>query len=258
MSDAETLLLLGEDHTTYGEVEVRTLNEGRTACAIGPGRAPTAASAVAKFHPNEDAVLVVDDGDGVLLAVADAHHGREASHRLLRRLSERLAPDLPNLHELAEAVAAPADDLESDPDSFSETTLLVAVYQRRARRGFGLSFGDSSAFLVGGSEAPRRLARKRDLFVTPARPDSLVRDRAESFRFLGAPDRLLLVFTDGVDECRYGRPDRSIQPSHLDTLFDRVGPEAEAYARALARMAMDGVDGNPGGEDNLALAVAVM
>jgi hypothetical protein len=256
MRPVETALLLGEEHTAYGELGFRALGAGRTACAISPGLRPTAASSVAKFDPNEDALLAMDAGDRVLLAVADAHHGRLSSHDLLRSLAERLSPDLPNLHALTEALAAQVET--GDPGSLSETTLAVVVYDRRARRGFGLSFGDSSVLLVGGGEEPRRLAEKRHVFVTPLRPQSLARERAMPFRFLGRSGGLLVAFTDGVDECCYRQPERSIRRAHLDRLFGTHGADAEAYARALGRLALEGVDGHPGGEDNLALAVAVL
>jgi len=253
MAALETLLLLGEDHTAYGAFEVRASAGARAACAISRGHRPTASSAPLKVDPNEDAVLVLDDGDAVLLAVADAHHGREAGHRLLERIAKTLTPDVPSLHALAETLAGCAG---AGGDTPSETTLVVAVCQRRARRGFGLSFGDSSAFLVGGDEPPRRLAGKRSTFVSPGDASSLARERGASFRFVGAPGRLLVAFTDGVDECCYGRPALSVGPAHLEALYREVGARAEAYARGLARLALEGVGGHPGGEDNLAIAVA--
>ena len=254
MRPVETVLLLGEEHTAYGELGFRTLGAGRTACAISPGLRPTAASSVAKFDPNEDALLAMDAGDRVLLAVADAHHGRLSSHDLLRSLAERLSPDLPNLHALTEALAAQVET--GEPGSLSETTLAVVVYDRRARRGFGLSFGDSSVLLVG--EARSRVASPRSgtsssrRFARRASPGS-ARSRSGSWARTGS---LLVAFTDGVDECCYRQPERSIRRAHLDRLFGTHGADAEAYARALGRLALEGVDGHPGGEDNLALAVA--
>ena len=255
MSPVETVLLLGEDHTARGAFSCRTLGGGRTACAISVGRESTAESASAKFDPNEDAVLAMDAGDRVLLAVADAHHGRQSSHDLLRQLAERLSPDLPNLHALAEAVAG-IEGVSPESGSFSETTLAVVAYERPTRRGFGLSFGDSSVLLVGGAEEPRRLTEKRNVFVTPVRPESLARERAMTFRFVGEPGCLLLAFTDGVDECCYRHPELSVRRTHLAALFEAHGPDVDAYARALTREALLGVDGNPGGQDNLALAVS--
>lgn len=250
----ETALLLGEAHTAKGRFWCRTLGGGRSACAISPGSAPTPESTAAKFDPNEDGVLVMDSGDAVLLAVADAHHGKQSSHVLLRLLAERLSPDLPNLHELSEAVAG-IEAARSDAIAMSETTLTVVVYGRGTRKGFGLSFGDSSVVLLGDEE-PKRLTKKKNVFVTPARVESLARGRAETFRFVGAPGRLLVAFTDGVDECCYRRPERSIRRAHLQGLFDAHGPDADAYARALVREALMGVDGHPGGQDNVALAAA--
>ena len=255
MSPVATAMLLGEDHTTYGQFDSRVLAGGRTVCAISAGRQIPAESAAAKFDPNEDAVLAMDSGDAVLLAVADAHHGRQSSHELLRALARTLSPDVPNLHELAEALAG-IDPTPPESATMSETTLLVVVYARGSRRGFGLSFGDSSALLVGTDPEPRRLVEKKGVFVTPARPEGLARDRGEAFRFVGAPGGLLVAFTDGIDECCYRDPRRSVRRSHLQALLDRHGPQADAYARALARQALIGVDGHPGGQDNLALAVA--
>jgi hypothetical protein len=39
-------------------------------------------------------------------------------------------------------------------------------------------------------------------------------------------------------------------------LFREVGPRPELYARRLTELALAGVDGNPGGEDNICLAVS--
>lgn len=254
MAAHETLLLLGEDNTDWGAVGIRAGATGRVACAISRGRRPALpSSAPTKVDPNEDAVLALDDGDAVLLAVADAHHGREAGHRLLERIAAGLRTDLPSLHALAEALAGLAGAGGETP---SETTLAVAVCRRSSRRGFGLSFGDSSVFLVGGGEPPRRLAAKRHAFVRPGDALSLARERAVPFRFVGGPGRLLVAFTDGVDECCYGRPALSVGPAHLDDLLRETGALPEAYARALANLALEGVGGNPGGEDNLAVAVA--
>lgn len=256
MSPVETVLLLGEDHTGYGAATCRFVSGRRAACAISAGARPDVPSAAAKFDPNEDAVLVVDAGGSCLLAVADAHYGCEASHRLLARLAETVTPDVANLYELGCAVAS-LSDTEADPDHPSSTTFAVAVLHRVSGHGFALSFGDSSVALVGGEAGVRVLTTRNHGYVTLARPGTLARERAQSFRFLAPPGALLLAYTDGVDECHYGRPETSIQPHHLEVLFGETGPDAETYARRLADLALHGVDGHPGGEDNIALAVAV-
>ena len=47
-----------------------------------------------------------------------------------------------------------------------------------------------------------------------------------------------------------------MRAEHLAALHSEVGPAPEAYARGLTEMALTGVDGNPGGQDNIALVVA--
>jgi hypothetical protein len=64
------------------------------------------------------------------------------------------------------------------------------------------------------------------------------------------------AFTDGVDECHYGHPKTSIRPHHLRALLAELGPAPEPFARRLLALALCGVDGHPGGEDNAAVAVA--
>jgi hypothetical protein len=262
MADVETVLLLGEAHPRHGRVAHRVLGGGRASAALSAGRSPTPASQAAKFDPNEDAVLVMDAEDACLLAVADGHYGRRASHGLLEGLARVLTPHVATLHELIERLETPGEEA-AGPAGPSASTLSVAVYHRRARRGFGISFGDSSVVLLG-AEGARFLAEKRARYMTPARLPRRARRDGAPFEFevpegdAGGGGGLLVAFTDGVDECCYGRPERSIGASHLAALFERVGPVPSSFVRDLAQLALDGVDGHPGGEDNLAIAATVL
>jgi hypothetical protein len=254
MGGHETLLLLGALSETPGAVESRAVADGRSACAISAGGAE--AMGRVKHDLNEDAVLVMDAGDSVLLAAADAHYGNTASHFLLQQIAAHVSPDVRNLYELGDAIEA-LEPGRIDRDDPSETTLIVVVMQRHTRRGFGLSFGDSSCVLLPLDDEPRVLNEKQPGFVTLARPVSLGRRWAHTFRFMAASGDLLLVYTDGVDECHYRQPRTSVRPRHLAQVLAETGNDPKRYAEGLAALALSGVDGYPGGEDNLAIAVAV-
>ena len=88
-----------------------------------------------------------------------------------------------------------------------------------------------------------------------ARPRSLDPRHASSFAFEAAPGELVLAFTDGINECHYRYPETSVSPQHLQSLLAEIGAEPERYARRLVEMALAGVGGHPGGQDNIALVV---
>jgi hypothetical protein len=73
---------------------------------------------------------------------------------------------------------------------------------------------------------------------------------------VGAGD-MVLAFTDGIDECHYRRPATSMLPHHIVASVaegQRRPPEVVAI---LARQALGGVDGNLGGQDNIAVLAAI-
>jgi hypothetical protein len=96
--------------------------------------------------------------------------------------------------------------------------------------------------------------RKNRDYVSPWSAGALDPRRALEFGFSVAPGELVVAFTDGVDECHYGKPDTSIGKRHLWNLLPDAGGSPEHYVRALAELALQGVGGNPGGQDNLAIA----
>jgi hypothetical protein len=65
-----------------------------------------------------------------------------------------------------------------------------------------------------------------------------------------------MAFTDGIDECHYRSPATSLGSAQFVELFDEVGAAPEIYCGRLAQWALDGLDGHPGGQDNLAQVVA--
>jgi hypothetical protein len=252
---SETLLLLGEAHTVYDRVTVQALPGGASAGAITAGCRPDAPWGFAKVDRNEDGLLVRDDGRHCLLAVADAHYGRDASHALLEGLAGAVTPDVAAVDDLLHVIGRLGTP-RADPDHPSETTLLVLTLDRQEGAGFGVSYGDSTAAILDPTTGVRVLNEKTPRYVTPARPSSLRAHGAVRFRFRTRPGQLLVAFTDGVDECHYGRPQTSIRPHHLRALLAEVGAEPEGFARRLLDLALRGVDGHPGGEDNAAVAVA--
>ncbi len=255
-----TMLLLGADETEYGAFTVQPQEPSRTHVALSVGAVPLSASRLAKGSadfPNEDAVLAVDRGAWTLMAVADSHFGHRASQVLLERMRDALAADaaLPATPSaLVELLAACLGGDRPEGDE-SETTLLVAVADRARARGLGLSFGDSSLYVVSLEEPPRRVSPRNRAYVSPHDPGSFAPGRGSLFEFTFRTGDLLVAFTDGVDECHYRSPDTSIGPRHLHGLFIRTCGEADLFTEALVRLALQGVDGSPGGEDNIALAV---
>jgi serine/threonine protein phosphatase PrpC len=251
-------LELGCDHRDYGRYALGRVS-GQIIWAISVGahpRSPSRRSKGDSQYPNEDGLLAVEQGDRSLLAVADAHFGREASHDLLRELAEKIPPIPASPDELAELVRGLARS-DPAPDYASETTLLIAVYDRAARTGFGLSFGDSTFAIVGEAGHRKPIDRPAAFYASPARPGSLNPDVADTFSFTGSPGDLLLAYTDGIDECHYGKPETSVTPQIMTELWRETGNEPEVYVRRLVELALSGVGRHPGGQDNLAVVAAL-
>jgi len=245
------VLLLGRDHEEYGHVSVVRVSP-RTACAISAGADAEFAAQTQKLHVNEDALLVREDARHTVACVADAHFGREASEALIERLAEALDPVPENPERLAAVLQDVARGRARSP-ARSATSLAICILDRLFRQAFGVSYGDSSVVHVVRGELPQRENRSTTAYVSPSVPSSLAPDHAETFAFSPGEGDLILVFTDGVDECCYRDPDRSVTPEVLHELLARTGHEPEKVARELARLALDGVNGHPGGQDNLAL-----
>jgi len=249
------LLLLGRDHPEYGRYEIRELSPN-TAAAITVGRDLNSPSRQFKGDPaipNEDGLLVIEERDRILIAVADAHFGHHASHDALAWIAEA-ASSVPEEPERLAALLAALSHRESAGDYASRTALLVVAYDRARRHGFGVSFGDCTCALVGANAAFRLNARDA-AFASPADPPSLAPERGAAFQFDSTPNDLLAVFTDGIDGCHYGQPATSVRLHHLTALRAATARRPAAFTRALIELAMRGVDGHPGGQDNIALVI---
>jgi serine/threonine protein phosphatase PrpC len=247
----ECTLQLGESHKEFDHFDVGTQSAGRTAFVLCAGSARTPCKDLGD-SPNEDALLVIDEGSRTLLAVADAHYGARASHVILERLAAAARPLPSDPLALLGLLPSLADPAESIGDA-SETTLLVACLDRDSASGFGFSMGDSTLVVLGLHEPPRRVNRKDATYVAACVPDSLDPRRAREFSFDVRPGELVLAYTDGLNECHYRRPETSVQLHHMESLLIRTGGEPAVLVQALAELALAGIDGNPGGQDNLAL-----
>lgn len=247
----KTLLGLGEGETRYGQYSCQEAEPGVFGL-LSVGSDPDAPSMRFKGsqdQPNEDSFLILSDEKFLLLAVADSHYGHEASHQLIERLSERCTRVPTGRGELALTLLGLT---EPEWEGESESTLLVVVLDRQKRTGFGYNWGDSSAIAVGPSGI-RRLVEGEETFLASEQPPEI---ENAYFTFELGTGELLALFTDGINECHYRNPDTSVCHDHVEHVFRAAEGDARRFATGLIEMALAGVDGNPGGQDNVALVVA--
>lgn len=251
------LLLLGENYGTYGAV-ASTRVGSQTAAAISVGSDTESPSGRWKYNrnvDNEDTLCVIDAGSWIGMAVADAHYGPESSHMLVSRLHDiwvKVRPtDIQHLEQMVEFLRT------GEPASTeSETTLLVAVFDRTQGKGFGVSFGDSTFAVLSPTRSPEPINEHDHRFVSAAVPHSL--RRGNLFSFDASPGDVLLAFTDGIDGCHYREPETSVQPHHISEIGKSVAYDPLAIVNDVTTLALRGVDGNPGGQDNIVIGAAVV
>lgn len=249
------LVVLGRDHGNWGAVastEVGSLG----GAAISVGSDPDSPSGQFKYDPdvsNEDAGCLHSAIDWTGLAVADAHYGPESSHLMIERLHTmwgKIRPtDLNHLAQMIEFLR------QGEPAvTESETTLLTVVYDRVARTGFGISFGDSTFAIAGPNRSATPINQHDHRFVSTAHRESLRHGFA--FEFKAVSGELLLAFTDGVDGCHYRSPKTSVLAADIDRVASSCNYKPHDTARAVTELALEGVRGNPGGEDNVVVLAA--
>lgn len=257
MGGADRLLLLGRDYGVYGALTVVDVGS-HSAAAMSVGSDPSSPSHQYKGDPsvpNEDALCVIETAAWSGLAVADAHFGPESSHLLIERLHnawETVRPrDGRHLEEMVDALR-----IGDPPETESETTLLLAILDRETRRGFGLSFGDSSFAIVGPATSPTAINLRNRTYLHSARRRAFL--QGEHFAFEAAPGDVLLAYTDGIDECHYGSPNTSLQPHHIAAIAAEAQYEPRAIVAQTTEAALRGVDGHPGGQDNIAIVASAV
>lgn len=250
------LLLLGENFGTYGTLSSTNVgNEAAAAISVGSDQdSPSKRWKYDYDVDNEDALCLIAAPDWIGMAVADAHYGPEASHMLVSRLHDIWAKVRPtgldHLQQMLEFLR------QGDPAlTDSETTLLVAAFDRSSRTGFGLSFGDSTLSVVGPDRMPTRVNPHDSRFVSARERDSLRHGGA--FTFEAKPGELILVYTDGIDGCHYRHEETSVQPKHIHDVATSAGFDPLGVVNGVVSLALAGVDGNPGGQDNIVMAAAM-
>jgi endonuclease/exonuclease/phosphatase family metal-dependent hydrolase len=248
---ANCLLLLGRDHIEYGVVSHAGLGAAMACLCVGSDKSsPSMAFKADPTHPNEDSLLVKRQDNIYLLAVSDAHFGIEASHRLLERLA---AHDLPrsrlDLLKLCLEIQKPHEV------AFSGTTLVVALYDEQSGQVIALSTGDSTLATLGETGWKRQNEHNKSYIRLDvlSYPDTWCEVELQL-----QPGEVLVLHTDGIDECHYNRPATSLTPERIEAIWNAApGSSSRSrlpiFCRDLVQAALAGVEGYPGGQDNIAL-----
>lgn len=248
----ESRLLLGRDHTRWNGFDLITTGHGRTAAATSVGGAYVRRSKQGAEFPNEDCAVVVEQDARTLLAVLDGHTGWRASHVAAAILGERAPPA--TLEDLLQAVQGGAFSADEPSGDCSATTMILAVLDRDAGRAFGLSFGDSSAVRIHERAEP--LADKLDDYLVPWGRMELADDELRSFSTTMRPGDDLVLFSDGVDECHRHHPETSVTVADLAAVRSEMGATPASFCAGIVQLALAGVRGHPGGEDNVTVVVS--
>lgn len=249
-------LLLGEHSKKYGEVDYFYIDRS-IACAISVGSDPNSPSLVFKGNKdsaNEDALFVYADEERIIMAVADSHFGQWASHTIIAGLYEnyRKLTSLEHIYRVFQDIC----NTKHNPNEHSETTLTLVSVDSATGGGIGVSFGDSSALLINTTGVLRQNIKNNN-YVSPNRSLSLEAGFANEFEFNVSKGDVLMLFTDGVDECHYGHPETSIQDNHILGMYSKHPDNPALFVSELAMQSLSGVNGNPGGQDNIAIAAAL-
>lgn len=237
----ETLILSGLEHTAYAEVTCRSF-AGLCAC-LSAGLDVDSPGRQFKAMVNEDALLLLQEGPRVLVAICDGHRG-PAAHLLVHELAKRCRAVPQRLSGISLLLFEP---FGSPGEEGSGTTMVCACLDQNTGDVFGLSWGDSTVMTCGPA-GPKLRNEWNDVFLHPTHPIPV--ELGRPFQFQLQPGEGLMLFTDGVNECCYRDPHRSVSFGDIQEAF---APDAVQWAKSVTNMALKGVRGNPGGEDNIAL-----
>ncbi|MBS2034758.1 SpoIIE family protein phosphatase [bacterium] len=240
------LLLLGESAQQMGEF--RDLHLEGLSAFISAGSDPDSPSMIHKGSKaciNEDAAAVVRADGRLLLAVADGHHGHEVSHHLIQRIHEMAVPPR-RMGQLSLWLGA--EGLLND--QLGGSALLIAVVDEQSGAVFGFSFGDCSVVTLSPGGVRWRNTPNQ-IYLRSEQPVPI--ELASTFDFVLKSGEVLLLFTDGINECCYRNAHLSVQTNHLKSLYEDLGSDVKKLGAALVNLALTGVDGNPGGQDNLSV-----
>jgi len=101
-----------------------------------------------------------------------------------------------------------------------------------------------------------RIVNQADgLYLTPTKKS--VAQAGTSFSFEANSGDLVVAHTDGIDECHYRNPRSSVQPEHVIEIAAQQNYAPGKFVDELMGLAMRGIRGNPGGQDNIAVIATV-
>lgn len=259
-------MLRGRDNVLLGRVSA--LAEGAAAVALSRGGADKPYPYV---DPNEDCAGFARGSGGVLMAVADAHKGCDASQIAVESLLEGFgeawtgaaAPSAP----WPEAAARAAADVHAEVlrraacggNPESRTTLAFALVRPGEDLVAWGSLGDSHVFLAGG-EATEEVAEQRDppgWFLGAAqREPAEIGARLHAGSAPAAGRRAIVLVTDGISEQHIGveHPEQAVAEAVRTASAAQPELRALETARGLAELAQDAHRSHQAG-DNVAAAV---
>ncbi len=251
-----SVTLLGSSFVEPGKIELRSVGE-TSACAISVGSVEAIARKKKGAAPNEDALYLDDDGSYAIHLVADGHYGVEASEALVQSLGELFDEEGPTAEAYQLYGMMAQAWRKREPLGKSRSTFVVAAVRRPSGAVRGFSVGDSACFLVRTDGSVERLDDPSRHYLAPWDYYSLGVPSTSHFEADVAPGDVVICCTDGVTECHYGNPERSVQPVDVAEVVARHRGEARAIAETLGLLALTGVRNEPGGEDNFSISVSI-
>jgi serine/threonine protein phosphatase PrpC len=243
-------LLRGREHVELGAIDV--VAEGCAAIAISLGGAR---KRYAHVDPNEDAALLALGSNGLLVAVADGHHGFEAAEVALEYLATHPAPHWTEpgtvsadtwrrqasavLEDANRAIRAERAGVEDGPC----TTLAFALVLPAEGALLYAGIGDSHLYRVGEDGSVRDLTARRD-----AKPCFLGQNEADAQALAAraaigsaplAGTRALVPATDGLTERGIGveEPEAAVREALEEAAAAPPGRRALEAARGLLERA---------------------
>lgn len=265
-----TALLRGRDHLELGGIA--SITEGSASIALSIGGSP---KTYEHTDPNEDAALFAIGESGILLAVADGHHGFEAAEISLEHLASYPAPqwtepggvgkDSWERHALASLCDIDSQilrEVRNTEKRGSATTLALALVLPEAGTLFYAAVGDSHIFHVrvdGVEDIAQHQPEGGKSFYLGRGVDSpeslLPRCIVGTAPLRGT--RALVLATDGLSEQNIGVPDPEAAVAEVVAASRSATPELRPreVARRLLDVALDAHHKNASG-DNVCAAVA--
>ena len=260
---ASIAALFGESHGTPGTFGISVVGGplsgfGATACGLSAGGDAMVERKGPSLVINEDCVLALDDGRRAIHAVADGHEGHEASHATVELLGHVLGAAGPSI--TPEEVLGRLHPLAVERgfrDDGSRCTLSLVMLDRDEGTLEGFCLGDSAVFLGNAESGVRRVVAPNTFYMAPWDLGSLGMPPSAHFRIPVRPGDWIVTCSDGVHECRYETPDQSIGADDLETLMIRANRSPEHLVDAVVRVALEGVRGHGGGEDNIGVVASI-